>query len=186
MSRNKYGGINDMPSGWCKNNKRVYSLWFGMLRRCYDKDQQKRTQGRSYADCSVCKEWFFLSNFCENIKTLNGYKQWASGENMVLDKDTIITGNKEYAPSKCCFLTSYESVHEMDLRHPDIMKEAHKASRTQYILTKGKTAVAFESEADACKFLGVRKCSVASCFRRGSKCKKYSIALMDGKDDSHE
>ena len=38
MAKNKYGGINDMPSGWTKTdeNKRVYTLWFGMLRRCYE------------------------------------------------------------------------------------------------------------------------------------------------------
>ena len=41
MARNKYGGVNDMPAGWLANkeNKRVYVLWFDMLRRCYDEEQ---------------------------------------------------------------------------------------------------------------------------------------------------
>ena len=42
MARNKYGGVNDMPVGWLANkeNKRVYVLWFDMLRRCYDEEQR--------------------------------------------------------------------------------------------------------------------------------------------------
>lgn len=46
MAKNKYGGVNDMPAGWTKskNNKRVYSLWFDMLRRCYDEEQLQRTK----------------------------------------------------------------------------------------------------------------------------------------------
>ena len=35
---NKYGGINDMPN--C--DKRVYGLWYQMLRRCYDTTQHER------------------------------------------------------------------------------------------------------------------------------------------------
>lgn len=48
---NKYGGINDMPN--C--DKRVYGLWFQMLRRCYDAEQQERSRGGSYIDCEVCE-----------------------------------------------------------------------------------------------------------------------------------
>ena len=38
---NKYGCINDMPN--C--DKRVYNLWFQMLRRCYDTTQHEREKG---------------------------------------------------------------------------------------------------------------------------------------------
>ena len=47
---NKYGGINDMPN--C--DKRVYVLWYQMIRRCYDTTQHERKKGKSYADCEVC------------------------------------------------------------------------------------------------------------------------------------
>lgn len=50
MARNKYGGVNDYPN--CE--KRVYGLWFQMLRRCYDTTQHERPKGKSYADCEVC------------------------------------------------------------------------------------------------------------------------------------
>ena len=64
MAKNKYGGVNDMPAGWTKskNNKRVYSLWFDMLRRCYDEEQLQRTKGKTYKDCSVCERWFYLES----------------------------------------------------------------------------------------------------------------------------
>lgn len=77
MARNKYGGINDMPTGWTtsKENKRVYALWFDMLRRCYDEEQLQRVRGRTYNDCSVCERWFYLSNFYEDIQKLPGYSE---------------------------------------------------------------------------------------------------------------
>lgn len=37
----------------------------------------------------------------------------------------------------------------------------------------------FESEKAACEYLGVVKCSISSCYRRGVKCKGYKIAKMD-------
>lgn len=53
MAKNKYGGVNDMPTGWTKTpeNKRVYALWFDMLRRCYDNEQLSRSRGRTYSSC---------------------------------------------------------------------------------------------------------------------------------------
>ena len=63
---NKYGGINDMPT--C--DKRVYGLWFQMLRRCYDTTQHERKKGKSYADCEVCDRWKMLSCFAKDIKEL--------------------------------------------------------------------------------------------------------------------
>lgn len=67
MSRNKYGGYAD-----CKTDKRVYNLWYFMLRRCYDIDQQKRSRGKSYAECTVCERWMNLSNFAKDIQRLDG------------------------------------------------------------------------------------------------------------------
>lgn len=46
---------------------------------------------------------------------------------------------------------------------------------TRYALTKDGERIEFSSEKEACDFLGVKKCSVSSCYRRGSKCKGYEI-----------
>ena len=72
MKHNKYGGYAD-----CKVDKRVYGLWYQMLRRCYDEEQQKRVQGRTYKECFVCERWMVLSNFAKDIKRLEGYEKMA-------------------------------------------------------------------------------------------------------------
>ena len=78
---NKYGGINDMPN--C--DKRVYGLWFQMLRRCYDTKQHEREKGKSYVDCEVCDRWKMLSCFAKDIKKLEGYNDWMNKTDMTDD-----------------------------------------------------------------------------------------------------
>lgn len=46
---------------------------------------------------------------------------------------------------------------------------------TAYILRKDEEQLEFSSEKDACEFLGVKQCSVASCCRRKRKCHGYTI-----------
>lgn len=89
-------GIYDMPyeeSDWADMN--IYSIWRSMIRRCYSKKVQLRQP--TYADCSVCKEWHYYSN----------YKKWYEEhyvEGWCVDKDILFKGNREYAPDKCCFV----------------------------------------------------------------------------------
>ena len=54
-----------------------------------------------------------------------------------------------------------------------IEKDYHYSTR--YALIKNGERIEFSSEKDACEFLGVKKCSVASCFGKGYKCKGYEI-----------
>lgn len=46
---------------------------------------------------------------------------------------------------------------------------------TAYRLIKGEEVLEFNSEKEACEYLGVAKCSVASCYRRNRMCKGYTI-----------
>lgn len=46
---------------------------------------------------------------------------------------------------------------------------------TAYELEKDGVVLKFSSEKDACEYLGVAKCTVASCYRRKSLCKGYTI-----------
>ena len=160
--QNKYGGIND-----AKVDKRVYGLWYQMLRRCYDHGQQERSRGKSYADCYVCERWLRLSNFAKDIKRLDGYSDWESKVGYCLDKDIRNPGNKVYSPTTCCFVPYTDNIRE--------------ANKTKYVLHAEGITLIFDSEKAACEFLGVKKCSVASCRIKGSKCKGYTItcAKMD-------
>ena len=181
MSKNKYGGINDTPYGWTKDetNKRIYSLWFAMLRRCYDKEQQSRTKGRAYKDCTVCDRWMSLSNFCEDITKLPGYSEWLNGEKMSIDKDLFSGGGRIYSPKTCCFVPMAVNISEMGRRNIDNIRALNEKQKTKYMLIKGDEQLVFNSEMEACNYLGVVKCSVSSCYHKGYKCKGYTIAKMD-------
>jgi hypothetical protein len=49
----------------------------------------------------------------------------------------------------------------------------HKTS--PYILKKGNEYLVFQSEKNACEYLGVTQCTIASCYRSKSKCKGYEV-----------
>lgn len=176
---NKYGGINDMPS--C--DKRVYGLWFQMLRRCYDTEQQKRSKGKSYAGCEVSERWKRLSNFAKDIKHLDGYEDWLTHFGYCLDKDLKGNGSRVYSRGNCCFVPQAENIREIKRRHPNITKAASEANKVVYVLKKDGVTLVFDSEGDACKYLGVKKCSVSSCYHKGYKCKGHHIEREGAKMD---
>lgn len=77
--------------------KKSYSVWSGMLNRCYN----KKHPNKAYIGCSVCEEWYNYTNFekwfDENYYTIDG-------EEIELDKDILIRGNKIYSPDTCIFV----------------------------------------------------------------------------------
>lgn len=84
-----------------ENGKTIksYLTWTSMLNRCYsDKEQKKYT---TYKDCYVCEEWLNYSNF-KNWYDENYYEIY--GEQMALDKDILMKGNKAYSPNTCVFV----------------------------------------------------------------------------------
>lgn len=174
--QNKYGGIVDCEI----MDKRTYELWYQMLRRCYDKEQQKRSRGKSYIGCTVSPRWMYLSNFALDIKSLDGYECWRDKVGYCLDKDTKVYGNKVYSKETCCFIPYAENIRDMNKRNPHV----HRQQRTtQYILFNDKEKIYFNTEKDACAFLGVKPCTVSSCYRYSCKCKGYSIAKMRKEDE---
>lgn len=190
MAMNKYGGVNDMPNGYTKteHGKRIYTLWFDMLRRCYGETQLARKRGRSYTNVVVCDRWLYLRNFVEDISKLEGYDAWLLGNSMALDKDiSVQVATKIYSPSTCKFVTKEENMKEMNERCNTIEK-AREAAKAKYVLFKGDEYHVFDSEKDACTFLDVRQCSVAGAWRDKGKCKGWNVvrvgngADMRGKD----
>lgn len=167
MSMNKYGGVNDMPNGYTKTEygKRIYTLWFDMLRRCYDERQHIRKRGKSYANVIVCDRWLYLRNFAEDIEKLDGYHKWFLGNSMALDKDmSVQVATKIYSPNTCKFVSAEENLKEN--------------AKTKYILFKGDEYHVFDAEKDACVFLGVKQCSVAGAWRDKCKCKGWNVVRI--------
>ena len=171
---NKFGGINDLPS--C--DKRIYNLWFQMLRRCYDTTQHERNRGKSYANCEVCERWKVLSCFAKDIKKLDGYGEWETKTGYCLDKDIKNPGNKVYSKENCCFVPYTENIREISKRKPGNIQKLHEAKKVCYMLQRDGETMLFNSEKDACEYLGVVKCSVSSCFRKGSRCKGWRVTRI--------
>lgn len=169
---NKYGGMNDLPM--C--DKRIRQLWYSMLARCYEERQLKRARGKAYANCTVCEEWHYLSVFARDICELENYDKWRKGEKYVLDKDTVIEGNKEYRKGACTFLKADESSSEMMNRHPEIHEMGAEARKTPYKLTKDGETLSFDSEVEACNYLGVHRGTVCTSAYYGCRCKGYYAA----------
>lgn len=183
MSKNKYGGVNDMDTGWtnaCELNSRIYNLWFGILRRCYDSSQHSRDKGKMYEDCIVCKEWHYLSNFYRDIQKLDGYEDWAKKKSMAIDKDiNAKTIYKQYSPETCSFVTNKENMKDMFKRHPNLTKNATESSKVPYILFKGDDFESFDSEKSACEFIGVHSGAVSKAYREKRKCKGFNIIRLE-------
>lgn len=84
-------GINDVPELTFvkdENGKveliQAYKTWTGMIDRCYRPGHEEKF--KAYADCSVCEEWKYFSNF----------KKWFD--------ENYIKGNKVYSPEACSFV----------------------------------------------------------------------------------
>ena len=78
---------------------KVYSVWKGILQRCYDEKSLKKYP--TYKDCEVCEEWHNFQNFAKWYEK-NYYE--IDGERMCVDKDILCKGNKVYSPTTCVFV----------------------------------------------------------------------------------
>ena len=80
-------------------NTIAYKVWFSMIQRCYDPYYLDKHP--TYRDCIVCKEWHCFQNFTQWYEE-NYYE--CNDEQMELDKDILIKGNKIYSPETCIFV----------------------------------------------------------------------------------
>ena len=99
-----YGiGVNNCAASYRDENGKTknlpqYSVWAGMLERCYDHKRQARYP--TYIGCFVCPEWLTASNF---YKWLAEQGSWWGKH---LDKDVLMPGNKIYSPDTCLVVDS--------------------------------------------------------------------------------
>lgn len=88
-----YGiGISDVKNP----DRKAYTVWVDMLRRCYSPPYQERYP--TYKGCSVDPRWHYLSNFLQWHH--NNYEPGRQ-----LDKDLISPGNKIYGPDTCLYIS---------------------------------------------------------------------------------
>ena len=155
--------VNDMPKGWMNKselNMRIYYLWKSMINRTTEKFWNKCP---TYAGTTVANEWRFLSTFVNDIKKLDGYEQWSvsAGKMMMLDKDTIIQGNKHYSKDTCRFITHTESNQDVFRRHPDNLEKARDTLKeklsepVRFTKIETKETIDFPSLKEACRTLSL-------------------------------
>lgn len=155
--------FNDMPSGWItesKLNQRIYDLWKAMLYRTTEVFWDKYP---TYKGTTVDESWRTLSNFVNDIKELPGYKEWSESSHykMMIDKDTLVEGNKHYSKETCCFITHTESNIDVHNRHPENIEKANKAFIEKHSIPvrlqnkKSGMVLEFSSIKEACRVLNL-------------------------------
>ena len=102
-------GINDVgaPTWWIENGKKVncpiYSCWNRMLERGHS--LKFKTKYSAYDGVTVHPDWHRLSKFTEWLNT----QPQVNWQELQIDKDLLVKGNKVYGPDTCCFLTNREN-----------------------------------------------------------------------------
>lgn len=92
------GAIMDCTGEVGANKTKEYTLWAGMLNRCYSEKYHKKRP--RYLDCEVSPYFKIFSNF----------KYWCSNQvgfnctGFDLDKDLLVKGNRIYSETTCCFI----------------------------------------------------------------------------------
>ena len=76
-----------------------YDAWNSMLKRCYS--EKVHVRHPTYKDCTVCEEWHNFQNFAKWYDE-NYYE--VEDQEMCLDKDILVKGNKVYSPDTCIFV----------------------------------------------------------------------------------
>lgn len=97
-------GIKLQPRGTYL--RRVYDLWANMIKRAYTE----------YVDSSVATEWHSFRTFLNSIVDIPNYEAWERGDDVHLDKDIRVSGNKVYSLSTCMFVSAYENMSDASNR----------------------------------------------------------------------
>ena len=87
--------------------KKSYTLYKGMIRRCYPQTEKEAKKHQAYENCTVCERWLCFANFEKDIESLPNYDLWLKGEERYsLDKDILQYGSstKTYSPETCMFV----------------------------------------------------------------------------------
>ena len=79
-----------------------YLTWTNMIRRCYD--ESVRYKNLTYYDCMCCEQWMYYENFYEWMHSQENFDLLLSIDDMSIDKDIILKGNKMYNPDNCCLV----------------------------------------------------------------------------------
>ena len=96
-------GVFDIQESKNETKTQEYSLWSGVLERCYSKINSKYL--KTYKDCEASECFKYYSKFKKWCNTQVGFNSKDDkGNSFHLDKDILIKGNKLYSEDTCCFV----------------------------------------------------------------------------------
>ena len=96
-----------------KNNYKLYSIWYQMISRCYNKNHKRYNQyGKK--GVKVSEEWLCFEFFLKTVQEIEGFdlnKISNLKDGLCLDKDDTQKGktNKIYSKETCKFVTNLEN-----------------------------------------------------------------------------
>ena len=90
------------PSSESSRNTKEYTLWVGMLQRCYSNTYKKKYP--TYIDCKCSENFKSYEYFYEWCHKQVGFGVNGNGNPFQLDKDLLIKGNKLYSENSCVFI----------------------------------------------------------------------------------
>ena len=140
---------------------REYSVWHGMLQRCYSERWHDRYP--SYKDATVCERWLCFANFLEDLPLIEGYELWRDNPNqrISLDKDIKGDGNKIYSLQTCVFVEQHENVMES-------VERCGRKTVGKFIgenVKTGEKTQVFNSLCEAQEVMGIHKSGIGLCLR---------------------
>ena len=94
-----YIGVGKYKSKANGKTTKEYEEWTSMLKRGFNKEYKNKYH--TYEDVTVDEYFYNFQNYCE-WREDNYYK--IKGEQMELDKDILVKGNKIYSPDTCIFV----------------------------------------------------------------------------------
>lgn len=104
---------------------KLYDKWRHMIFRCTEKFQN---QYPTYKGVTCSEEWKDFANFYYDVQNLQGFDYWLNHPNemVMLDKDTLVEGNKLYSKDTCCFISHADSNRDVAKRHPETLRKANR------------------------------------------------------------
>lgn len=114
-------GIGIMGEVKMIDHKKEYSIWSGVLERCYHKDSEAYPYYGAKG-VTVSERWHIFTNFLSDVKQIEGYDEELFNKNKLeLDKDIkqehLPKSERVYSLDTCTFVTQKENHKYRDIEN---------------------------------------------------------------------
>ncbi len=118
------------------------NMYYRMYNRCLTR--------LAYKDCKICSEW--LNNKENFYKWVSQNYYTIDNEQIDLDKDILIKGNKIYSPDTCVFVPHHLNIcFSSNLKEPIYLKKLNKYKIGIWTGTRDITIGYFDNKEEAIK-----------------------------------